>query len=59
MREELEQGERLHHMTRHTLGLFNGLPGARRFRRHLSENANRPGAKVDVFLEALEKVAER
>ena len=50
---ELTKGSRLHHISRHALGLFNGLPGARRFRRHLSEFGNAPEADVDVFREAL------
>ena len=37
-------GVPLQRMTRHMIGLFNGLPGARAWRRHLSENARRAGA---------------
>ncbi len=47
-------GVPLNAMTRPMLGLFNGRPGARAFRRHLSENATRPGASVQVLREALE-----
>ncbi|MGQ9367008.1 tRNA dihydrouridine(20/20a) synthase DusA [Azospirillum sp. ST 5-10] len=36
-------------MTRPMLGLFQGLPGARAWRRHLSENAHRPGAGPDLL----------
>jgi len=43
-------------ITRHVLGLFNGLPGARHWRRHLSEVAHHPGAGPEVILEALDKV---
>lgn len=50
---ELARGVHLHAMTRHILGLFQGCPGARAFRRHISENAPRPGAGVDVIREAL------
>ncbi|HEY0283590.1 MAG TPA: tRNA dihydrouridine(20/20a) synthase DusA, partial [Rhizomicrobium sp.] len=39
----LAEGVPLNAMTRHMLGLFNARPGARLFRRHLSENATRPG----------------
>ena len=53
---ELAEGTPLAHMTRHILGLYNGLPGARAFRRHLSENAHRPGADASLILEAAEKV---
>jgi tRNA-dihydrouridine synthase A len=41
-------------MTKHMLGLFHGLPGARAFRRHLSENATRPGAGLAVLMDALQ-----
>jgi len=44
---------------RHILGLFNGLPGARAWRRHLSEAAHRPGAGPEVIEAALEVVLER
>jgi len=40
-------------MTRHMLGLFNGQPGARQFRRHLSENATKRGADISVLRAAL------
>jgi len=53
---ELAEGTPLAHMTRHILGLYNGLPGARAFRRYLSENAHRPGADASLILEAAEKV---
>ncbi|MGB0660402.1 MAG: tRNA dihydrouridine(20/20a) synthase DusA [Mangrovicoccus sp.] len=49
----LAQGGRAHSVTRHMLGLFNGLPGARAWRRHLSEAAARPGAGADIIEEAL------
>jgi tRNA-dihydrouridine synthase A len=50
---ELARGTRLHAITRHLLGLFNGVPGARAFRRHLAINAVKPGAGVEVVAEAL------
>ncbi|HET6521581.1 MAG TPA: tRNA dihydrouridine(20/20a) synthase DusA [Geminicoccaceae bacterium] len=50
---QLAEGQPLRAITRHVLGLFNGLPGARRWRRHLSEAAHRPGADVDMIREAL------
>ena len=55
---ELGKGVPLNAMTKHLLGLFNGLPGARAFRRHLSENAVKPGAGADVLRAALAFVAE-
>jgi tRNA-dihydrouridine synthase A len=51
---ELEHGERLGRITRHMVGLFAGMPGARAWRRYLSENAYRDGAGVNVLLEALD-----
>lgn len=53
---ELTRGSRLPAITRHMLGLFNGQPGARAWRRYLSENANRPGAGYEVVREALKLV---
>ncbi|HUO93816.1 MAG TPA: tRNA dihydrouridine(20/20a) synthase DusA [Rhizomicrobium sp.] len=53
MDAQLQRGVPLNAMTRHTLGLFNGRPGARHFRRHLSEHATRPGADVETFRTAL------
>jgi len=55
---ELAEGAPLNAMTKHVLGLFNGLPGARAFRRHLSENATKPGAGLDVLRAALALVPE-
>jgi tRNA-dihydrouridine synthase A len=53
---ELAGGTPLWAMTRHILGLFNSLPGARAWRRHLSEDARRSGAGVQVVRDALEPV---
>lgn len=50
---ELQRGSRLKHITRHMLGLFQGVPGARNWRRHLSENAPRADAGSEVIIEAL------
>jgi tRNA-dihydrouridine synthase A len=50
---QLRNGTPLNAMTKHLLGLFNGRPGARAFRRHLSENATRPSAGAKVLREAL------
>lgn len=49
----LAQGGRVQHITRHMLGLYQGVPGARRWRRHLSENAHRPDAGVNVLVDAM------
>ena len=56
MDSQLTQGVRLNHMTRHLLGLFNGQTGARAYRRHISENANKTGAGINVFMDALAKL---
>jgi tRNA-dihydrouridine synthase A len=53
---QLTNGVRLHSITRHMLGLFAGQPGARAWRRTLSEQATRPGAGVDVIEAALDAV---
>lgn len=55
---EHDRGTALHHITRHILGLFQGVPGARKFRRHLSENAWREGAGIEVLEEALAIVSQ-
>nr|WP_306152660.1 tRNA dihydrouridine(20/20a) synthase DusA [Roseovarius sp. MMSF_3281] len=52
----LAQGGKLHQITRHMLGLFAGRPGARGWRRVLSEGATRDGAGTDLVLQALEQV---
>ncbi|WP_074957880.1 tRNA dihydrouridine(20/20a) synthase DusA [Myxococcus fulvus] len=51
-----QRGAPLSAVTRHMLGLFQGLPGARAWRRHLSENAHKPGAGPEVVVAALGKV---
>ena len=52
---ELAKGTKLQSMTRHILGLFHGMPGARQFRRHISENACKQDATIDVLTNALAK----
>jgi len=51
--DELSRGVRLHQMTRHILGLFHGQPGARAWRRYISEHAHRAGAGTEVLEHAL------
>jgi tRNA-dihydrouridine synthase A len=51
--QKLGEGVPLNAMTKHMLGLFNGRPGARLFRRHLSENATRKGAGLETLRDAL------
>ncbi|MFI4968195.1 MAG: tRNA dihydrouridine(20/20a) synthase DusA [Gammaproteobacteria bacterium] len=50
---QLQEGVPLARMTRHALGLFHGCPGARAWRRALSEEAVRPGAGLTVLHQAL------
>jgi len=50
---KLGEGVPLNAMSKHLLGLFNGQPGARAFRRHLSENATRRGANIQTLRDAL------
>ncbi|TGQ72642.1 tRNA dihydrouridine(20/20a) synthase DusA [Mesorhizobium sp. M00.F.Ca.ET.186.01.1.1] len=52
----IEEGGRLGHVTRHMVGLFHGLPGARRYRQILSTDATRPGAGPEVLKKALAMV---
>ena len=52
----LRNGGRLHQITRHMLGLFTGRPGARTWRRILSERANQPGVGPELVVEALDQL---
>ncbi|MET0100883.1 MAG: tRNA dihydrouridine(20/20a) synthase DusA [Sedimenticola sp.] len=54
--QEQAAGTPVSRITRHILGLFNGQPGARAWRRHISENAHRKGADYSVVLDAAAKV---
>jgi len=56
---ERAAGTPLNHITRHMLGLFNGRPGARRWRQSLSEGATRPGAGPELVAAALAHVTRR
>jgi tRNA-dihydrouridine synthase A len=56
---ELARGTRLHSITRHFVGAFHGVPGARAFRRHLAENGVRPDAGVNVLRDAIALVEHR
>jgi tRNA-dihydrouridine synthase A len=56
--DRLAHGTPLHAMTRHILGLFAGRPGAKAWRRYLSENAHKTGANADVVTAALALVPE-
>jgi len=58
IQQELDRGVYLTHMSRHVMGLFHGMPGGRQFRRHISENAHKPGSGLEVIEDALAKVRE-
>jgi len=55
---QLQVGVRLNSISRHVLGLFHGAPGARGWRRYISEHAHKPGADENVILEALRFTAQ-
>ncbi len=55
--DELQRGTALKHMSRHVLGLYQGEPGARGFRRTLSEGAHLPGAGWELLEQALDPLA--
>src|SRR5947209_6512303 len=55
---ELARGTRLHAMTRHVLGLFHAVPGARAFRRHIATHAVKPGGGAEILREAIALVAD-
>ncbi|MDR1758964.1 MAG: tRNA dihydrouridine(20/20a) synthase DusA [Fibrobacter sp.] len=57
--EQLKDGCPLNIITRHLFGLFNGLPGARTYRRILSEKASKAGADLRVLKEAMNAVEEQ
>jgi tRNA-dihydrouridine synthase A len=56
--DHVANGGRLHQITRHMLGLFQGKAGARMWRRYLSENAHKDGANEATVLQALSYVME-
>jgi tRNA-dihydrouridine synthase A len=56
---ELSRGARLHSITRHLHGLFQAVPGARAYRRHLATAAVKPGSCAEVLAEALALVVDR
>ena len=58
LERELAHGTRLHAITRHVLGLFRGVPGARAFRRHLATEGVKPGADAHTFRAALALVVD-
>jgi tRNA-dihydrouridine synthase A len=57
--DEFARGTRLHAITRHFVGAFFGVPGARGFRRHLAEHGVRPGAGANVLRDAIALIGGR
>ena len=55
---EVSEGTPLHRVVRHMLGLFAGQRGAKRWKRHISENAHRRGAGPEVLVEAAQLVPD-
>jgi tRNA-dihydrouridine synthase A len=57
--QQLARGTRLHAITRHFVGAFHAVPGARAFRRHLAEQGTRQGADLEVLRDAIARVSMR
>lgn len=55
---QLHKGIRLNYLTRHILGLYQGIPGARSFRRIISEQAHKPNAGTEVIKQAVKALKE-
>ena len=58
LEKQLSQGMYLGHFTRHILGLYQGVTGAKQFRRTLSENAHRPDSGIHTIEAALSHVLQ-
>ncbi len=58
LERHIAQGGRANHVTRHMLGLFNGMPGARQWRRYLAQHAHLPGMGAEVLSDALASLPE-
>lgn len=57
--QQLARGTRLHAITRHFVGAFHAVPGARAFRRHLAEHGVKAGAGLEVLRDAISRVGAR
>ena len=53
---ELEKGYPLKHITRHIIGLFHGYPGAKHWRRHISENVFKPNTGLELLTNAISEM---
>jgi len=58
LESQLQQGVAAKHVSRHMLGLFHGLPGARAWRRYLSENAHLDDGNAGLLRQALMAMRE-
>ncbi len=58
MDEQIKKNVHLKHMSRHILGLFQGEPGAKKWRRYISENAHKPNANTDVIKTAFAEMSK-
>lgn len=56
IQSQIENDVYIKHMARHLLNLFNGQPGARAWRRHISENMNKPAAGIELVEQAMDLV---
>jgi tRNA-dihydrouridine synthase A len=56
---ELAKGTRLHAISRHFVGAYHAVPGARAFRRHLAEHGVKAGAGIEVLRDAVALVEDR
>jgi tRNA-dihydrouridine synthase A len=54
--QQLSNGSNLGHISRHMIGLFQNMPGARQWRRYISENAHKSGSGIEVLQAALNKI---
>lgn len=57
--QQLARGTRLHAITRHFVGAFHAVPGARAFRRHLAEQGVKPDAGLEVLRDAIARIGAR
>ena len=55
--KHLQNGGRLNQITRHMFGIFSGQPGAKLWRRNISEQAHKKGADLNVLINAVNAVA--
>lgn len=56
--EQMTRGAKLTYISRHIVGLFQNRPGARQWRRHISDHAHRPGADAQVIRDAAQYVLD-